>query len=486
MEAGIASLSYTVRPRVLGKFLGQIAGMLGALTIVPLLVSLLYQEYRFTTRLAVISTLLLLAGGWLSRLPTPEQVQRNEALSLVALAFVLAPLCMIYPMMAAGLTPLDALFEAVSGVTTTGLSVLPHIAEQPHTLLFLRAWMQWYGGLGIVVLSIALLMGHHAAVRRLAEPAVGESLATTARIHARRMLIVYVSLTVAGGLLLWALGLNGFSAVTHVLAAVSTGGFSPLEHSLGDLTDWTQRFAVIGLSLLGAVPLALYYRVALRDWRALWQDAELRTLLIAGALCSALVAWSLYRAHGDMAGLWPQAILLGLSAQTTTGFSVLPVQALDHFGLLVLILAMSLGGGLGSTAGGIKLLRLLVIMRVLHHSLRRSAMPPHAVSTPRLMGKPLEDEDIVQAMTLVLLFAAVVVLSWLAFLAGGYPPLDALFEVVSATATVGLSTGITSHALSPALKLVLCLDMWLGRVEILALLVLCYPRTWFGKRSEHP
>ncbi len=143
---------------------------------------------------------------------------------------------------------------------------------------------------------------------------------------------------------------------------------------------------------------------------------------------------------------------------------------------------MAVGGGSGSTAGGIKLLRLLVVLRLLQFFVRRTAMPPHAAAQPRLGGQPLDAEEVQRVALVVVLFGVAAGLSWLAMLIYGYPPLDALFEVVSALGTVGLSTGIASPDLATPLKLVLCADMLLGRLELLALLVLLYPRTWFGKR----
>ena len=145
---------------------------------------------------------------------------------------------------------------------------------------------------------------------------------------------------------------------------------------------------------------------------------------------------------------------------------------------------MFVGGGAGSTAGGIKLLRLLIALRLLQLLLLRSTQPAHAVAHLELEGRVVANEDIQNALLLILLFAAVIVISWLAFVACGYPPLDSLFEVVSATGTVGLSTGIASPELEPGLKLLLCADMLLGRIEIIALAVVLYHRTWFGRRNN--
>lgn len=147
---------------------------------------------------------------------------------------------------------------------------------------------------------------------------------------------------------------------------------------------------------------------------------------------------------------------------------------------------MFIGGVLGSTAGGIKLIRLLLISRLVQLVLLRPALPSHAVAHPGRQSMALDERDTQNALGIIALFAGVVLDSWLIFVAHGHAPLDSLFEVVSASATVGLSTGLTAPGLEPMLKGVLCLDMWMGRLEILAVLMLFHPRTWFGRRIETP
>ncbi|KPK38119.1 MAG: hypothetical protein AMJ69_09325 [Gammaproteobacteria bacterium SG8_47] len=454
--------------------------MLAVLTLVPLGFALAEGMTALALRyLALVAALVLVAALGV-RVKVTEHVQPNEALVIVALAFTLSPLLMSWPLAAAGIPFVDALFEAVSGITTTGLTTLVSLEDKPASFLFARAWMQWYGGLGIVVLSVALLMGHTLAGRRLAGPTGSEGIVASARTHARRMFTVYASLTVVGIALLWLLSGDGLLAVTHALAAVSTGGFSALEGSLADFPNWPLRYAVIALAFAGAIPLPLYYRLRQHGLGAL-RDPELYALLI----CTTAVAGWLWLTLTPVPGQssLAHAILLGASAQTTAGFSSLDVAELGNDSKAILILAMFVGGGLGSTAGGVKLLRLLILLRVLHVLLQRAGLPPHAVLEPRLGGRMIERDDIERALMIVLLFIAVIVLSWLAFVAHGYPPFDALFEVVSATGTVGLSAGITSAELPALLKMILCFDMLLGRLEIVALLVVLYPRTWIGKRA---
>ena len=206
----------------------------------------------------------------------------------------------------------------------------------------------------------------------------------------------------------------------------------------------------------------------------------MRNIILASAVVGLSLWWN---ADMSLAQALRHGIMLGASAQSTTGFSSLSIESIDATSKLLLMLSMFIGGGSGSTAGGIKLLRLLIILRLLQFYLRRPAMPPHAVARPRLSGQVLERTEIEQATLIAALFAMTIGASWLAFVAFGYAPLDALFEVTSAVGTVGLSTGITSADLEWPLKALLCLDMLLGRLEVLALLVILYPATWIGKRA---
>jgi trk system potassium uptake protein TrkH len=239
------------------------------------------------------------------------------------------------------------------------------------------------------------------------------------------------------------------------------------------------------LTLLGALPLIVYYRTVQRGPRPMLRDPEVRALAVAVALTSLLIALTFHlRSPAGWLEDLGDVVMLGVSAQTGSGFTPVAPATLGPATLGIVLVAMAIGGTVGSTSGGIKLLRVLVAMRVLQFVLRRSAMPDHAVLKMRLGGRAVEQEDIRRALMLMLLLVLVILGSWIVFLAYGYTPFDALFEVVSAVATVGLSTGITRPELETPLKLLLCVDMLLGRLEVVAFLVLFYPRTWLGKRAR--
>jgi len=471
--------------RAVAKYVGQLGVVLAGLMTVPLVLAVVDGESAYALRFAVVCVLLAGFGLPLARLAAPAQIQANEALAITALSYLLASAAFAFPLAAGNLAGLDALFEAVSGVTTTGLTTVAELERQPRVFLFARAWAQWIGGLGIVVLSVALLLGNQVAARRLVDPeGAGENLAATMRVHARRVLAVYIALTLAGVGIVGALGLGGFEAIAHVLTAVSTGGFSTHGASLAGIDSGLARSALLAIALLGALSLPLYYRAWVGGWRRFFQDPELRALLALSGLFALALWWCLGADSNSTPGeRAAHAAWLAISAQSGTGFSTLPVAELGPLTMFVLLLPMAIGGSIGSTSGGVKLLRLLLLLRLLQLLVRRTALPPHAVAEVRFGGRNVGAEELARALLVIVLFLLTVAFSWLPFLALGHAPLEALFEVVSAVGTVGLSSGVTAPDLDPVLKRVLIADMLLGRVEFVALLVLLYPRTWIGKRA---
>jgi trk system potassium uptake protein TrkH len=456
--------------------LGQISLTLAVLLLVPTLFAAVSGDWDLARWLGGASLAPALALAVAAGLPPARgPLQANEALVVAALAFVLAAALMSPALTASGMPLADAWFEAVSGVTTTGLSMVTDPEDKSPAFLFARSWMQWFGGLGIIVLSLALAPGRAADMRRMADTvSEEEDLGASVRTHARQMVVIYPLLTLAAVAGVWAAGLPPFQAVIHSLSAVSTGGFSGFSGSLADVPS-SVRFTLLAAAFLGALPLLLLHRGVSGGWAGLWRDLELRAL-VAAVLITTL-GLSLFANAAA-----PDVLAQALSAQTGTGFSTIDIDALDPQAKLVLILSMVTGAGVGSTAGGVKLLRVLILIRVVQITLLRVHMPRHAVLEPELGGRALRPEQIQHALVVALLFLAVIICSWLPFIAAGYPPLDALFEVVSATATVGLSTGIATPELDPWLKGLLTLDMLAGRVEIVALLVLLYPGTWHRPR----
>jgi trk system potassium uptake protein TrkH len=481
----VRALRYSVRPLPVLKYFGQLCIVLALLTLVPLVVSIILGDYRVTLRYAIVVVGVFLMGFFLQRLPTPKRIQTNEAMVVTALIFLFAPMVMTWPTMASGLSFTDALFETISGVTTTGLSVTASVADKPAIFLFSRAWMQWVGGLGIVILCVATMIRPGLAAKRIGDlEDYEEDLVGSTRAHARRVIIVYSILTGFGIIVLGLLGTGWFNSVIYSLSAVSTGGFSPHDASLAGLSSQWLQAMVILLSVAGAIPLVLYFRSFKEGGRVLIRDRQLQGLLIAGLVAALLMALFLTRDGFSWIQALHHGVLNAFSAQSTAGFSTLDISQLNAGAKLTLIFSMFLGGGVGSTAGGIKILRLLILGQLLYIFLQRPGMPRQAVAEASLGRRRLETDELQTALSIVFVFLASIGISWLVFVGMGHNPLDSLFEVVSAIGTVGLSSGISAPDLHPILKGVLCADMLLGRLEIIAWIVLFYPRTWIGRRLE--
>ncbi|MGR9035117.1 MAG: TrkH family potassium uptake protein, partial [Gammaproteobacteria bacterium] len=358
------ALAQPVRFKVLLYYLVRIGLVIIALRVVPFLVAWLDGNRAFVISELIVSAALLVILLPLLRIEAPEDLRDNEAMVIIVLSFFLAALSGSIPFIGEGLSWIDALFEAVSGVTTTGLSTISGLHQYSTGFLFARAWMQWYGGLGIVVFSIALLfLNKGIAARRLTMGDIGDNrdILGDTRIHSVKLLIIYSALTIFWICILLIAGVPLFSAATHVLAGISTGGFSIYDDSLAAIDPWSLQLLVMLCCLMGAVSLPFYYRLFKNGVKELLFNLEVRSLLILSLLFIGLLYFFVGDSSADLWMRLEKAVILGLSAQTTTGFTIVDVKALNDASKLSLIFAMTIGGSIGSTAGGLKILRLLIV-----------------------------------------------------------------------------------------------------------------------------
>jgi trk system potassium uptake protein TrkH len=329
-------------------------------------------------------------------------------------------------------------------------------------------------------LSAALILRPGAAAKSLmSTEEEQDDLIGGAKALAQRLLRVYGLLTVAGIAALAIAGVPVFNAVLYTLAAVSTGGFAPDSASLAAFDGRLAPAIILAFSLAGALPLLLYRFVrhagAVQQVNLAQAAAVILAWLLFGFALTALLS--------GHASPWYHGFMTAASAQSTAGFSTLPPAELPPGGKLLMIGSMMVGGSVGSTAGGMKMLRVLILYQCLRVMVARTGAARGAVMSPRLAGKKLDSSEINDALMMIILAGLLTALSWLPFVIAGFDPLDALFEVASAGATVGLSTGITGPDLAVGLKALLCVDMLLGRLEILAWLAILHPRAWFGRRG---
>jgi trk system potassium uptake protein TrkH len=481
-RGGSAPLAQVARASVVALTLAKHAPIFVILLAPPALWAAVETEVALALSLALPALLCLGLFAAVRRRPLPDDLRGIEALVSIALVFGLSALLTVPAFMALGMPPVDALFEAVSAATTTGLSVAADPDAWPVAAHALRSWVQWCGGLVIATAVLALLLPSGLPARKLGQAGIdqGDRIASTRR-QAQQLLGVYVGLTAVMGVLAALVIPDWREAVFLTLSAISTGGFAPRADSLASYSPLGQGIVIL-TSVLGAVSLLTYILILQGKLREAWTLGSARRVALALLGAATVYAAMLYLGGlRDWQSVYAEMLNL-VSGLTTAGFSTGPLPPAGA-ALLVIILAMLAGGDVGSTAGGLKLARMGIIARAVLHAGQRSRLPVNAVAPLRHRGEPVDDRTLTSVLALLGIYGATLVLLWMHLLGHGHPALPALFDAVSALSTVGLSAGIVGPELSPDLKLSLTFAMWLGRLEFFAVLLLLAPRTWLYGRS---
>ena len=374
----------------------------------------------------------------------------------------------------------SAFFESVSGFTGTGLTMALRPDLLPKTLQWWRSLMEWIGGMGVIVLMITILAGPgmSAATLYYAE-ARAEKIHPSVRSTVRTMWWIFGLYTALSGLAFFIAGTPPWEAINHAMTAVATGGFSLWPDSLGHYRSLGVEIVAILSMVVGAISFVVHYQMLLNGPQVLWRDLQTRWLLLGLVFGTGILGLMLLR-------LLPAALALRtaafqyVSAMTCTGFQTTDLARWTEAGKFLLTVGMVVGGAAGSTAGGIKVLRLAILANGVRWQIRRLLSPPDAVIPCRLGTECYSAEEIYRRMAQ----AAALFFLWIGLLVAGafflaqfYPPgrftlADFLFEVASAQGNVGLSVGITHPDMPTLAKLLLSFHMWVGRLEIIPVLIL--------------
>lgn len=475
--------------RILGRLLLVEALML----LLPLVVSVAYGGEDWEC-FAVAFVAATVAGG-VTELCTRHvsvSVRAREGFVITALVWVVYGLFGMIPFMLCS-RPLgftDAMFEVISGFTTTGASMITDVEACSHGILMWRALTQWIGGLGIVFFMLAVLpeFNKPTGISMFNAEATG---ITHSKLHPRirqtaiSVWGVYVALTVLSVLLLWAGPMNLFDSVCQTFAAVATGGFS--TRNIG-VAYWGSDYVMVVLTFVmfvaGVNFMTLYGAFRSRSVRELMGNDVFRTFawVVAGAYVLMMLQ-ALSRTGGDWGGSRPVDTLFHVvSAITSTGFSVPGAEGWGSFALFMTILLMVCGACTGSTSGGIKVDRFLVLGRNVVNEIKRTVFPKRTYVV-RLGGAPLDGGVVSRILAFVSLYILTVIVSTGIVTMSGYSFTDALFMVCSCIGCNGLGYGVTgaegSFALLPCgVKWLLVFDMLVGRLELFTFLVLFVPSFW--------
>ena len=479
---------------VIRRILGLLLALFSLSMLAPVTVSLYYRDGQ--AGLFVEAFLIVLVAGMLTWFPARSrrgEPRLRDGFLVVALFWCVIGLAGAVPFVLADdpkMTVSQAVFESVSGFTTTGATVLTGLDALPRSILYYRQQIQWLGGIGIVVLAVALLplLGIGGMQMLKAEtPGPMKDAKLTPRITgtAKALWGVYLVITLAGVLAYYLAGMSLFDAVSHSFAAVSTGGYSTHDASIGYFGSAAVELVTIVLMVLGGTSFSLHFLA----WRYrhigdYWRDEEFRAyvaILLAITLVTTLVL-VLTGEHADPAEAVRSALFHAVSVQTSTGFTTEDFSVWPGVLPTLLIFASFVGGCAGSTGGGMKVIRWLLVTKQGSREVSR-LIHPSAEVVVKLGGRPIDSRVIEAVWGFFAIYLVVFTLLMLALMGTGVDQITAFGAIATCMNNLGPGLGEVAtnfQSMNPAGEWLCTLAMLLGRLEIFPLLVLVSPGFWRG------
>lgn len=468
--------------------LGVLNLFLAAAMVVPGVVALLHGERWWVFGVAVLITAV---AGFLMFFPAVKyrgrDIARRDAFLIVALGWIDASLFGALPFL---LSPhfgvVDALFETVSGFTTTGASILERIEDLPRGILFWRSMTQWLGGMGIILFSIAILPflgvgGMQLFKAEVPGPTVEKlqpRIAQTAKILWQTYLLISAletALLVLGGMSL-------YDAVCHTFTTMATGGFSTRTASVGFYGPY-HRMVILLFMIIAGSNFALHWRLLRGEWRGYLRDREFRFYIAMLSGSTLIIALDLLLSLGGEALVrLEEAAFQAVSIMTTTGYATADFGSWPPLSQMLLFFLMFVGGCAGSTGGAIKCIRVLVLMRYVRQELRR-LLRPKAVTAIKFGEQSLQPGVVQGVLGMVILYIGIFVAASLIMGALGLDFLTGVSAVAASLGNVGPGLAKVGPAanyafLHPLAKVVLLICMIAGRLEIYTLIILIFPEFW--------
>lgn len=463
--------------KVVLRNLGYIVFTIGSTLLVPLLVALFYREESMYFAFLYPSAIAVMIGFAFRRIfAKAEEAKMRHAIITAALAWLVAALIGSFPFRYYGIGFLDSYFESMSGYTTSGLTIFKNVEVLPKSLLFWRAFIQWIGGVGVVALFILVLAQRAGTVasKFYAAESSAERISPSARETVSKIWRVYIAYTAIGTILYFIAGMSFFDSVTHTFTALATAGFSTKNASIGTYGSLPIEVVSVLLMFLGGTSFLMLYRILRGETKEFWQSPEVRAYLGYISFSSLFVSINLILNGYQPLEAIRRSIFHSVSAITTTGFSTSDIAAWPDFSKAILLFLMISGGSMGSTAGGLKILRSLILVKLSYYGVLRAMIPERAVLMIKIREKVLEHEEVLRVTSFFFLYNTFLFAGGLLLTIFGYDFFGAIFTVSSAQGNVGLvsvPSAIWYSTAAPA-KIILIVNMWIGRLEIFPALAL--------------
>ena len=480
-----------MRWRYIAYVNGTLVLFFGMTMIVPLLFSLYYQDDGAMPLLLAMAVTILagLIFFGVFRNARAENISQREGMAIVALGWTAVGLFGAFPFYFAGSEWhfVDAFFESVSGFTTTGASILTDIESLPKGLLLWRSFIQWLGGMGIIVLSIAILpfigVGGMQLYKAEVPSPVPDKLKPRIRDTAVILWKVYALFTIVETILLMFGGMSLFDALCHAFTTMPTGGFSTKNASVAHFGSVYADIVILIFMVFAGINFSLHYQLLRGKPLVFWKDAECRFFLIAVLGLTAMVSWDIWGTVYQSVG---QALRYGafqvVSIVTTTGYATADYEQWPAMSQLILLLCMVLGASAGSTGGGVKCLRVMLCFKYCYRELF-SMVHPRAVTTIKIGGRPVPEDVMRSVLGFLALYMGLFGISSILLAGTGVDFVTAFGAVAASLGNIGPGFGmvgpVENYAAVPALgKWLLIWCMLLGRLEVFTVLILLVPEFW--------
>jgi len=468
---------------IIAHDMGMIFSFLGVITLLPFVVLIIYREWDMIVPMATVPFTFVVLGLLISKVPSREHVpQLSVALAAVALTWFVSAVIGSFPFIVGlGMSPTDSIFEAMSGWTDTGITMMTAIDAAPKTLLFWRSLMQWIGGIGVIAFGIAMASRSSLTQFRLyRSEGRSEALMPSVVSTGRRMWGIYLGLTLFFTFLIMLSGVSLWDAVNLTLTAIATGGFTPHDAGIGFYDNALLEYLLIPAMLCGSFPFKIYFFMYRGAFRHIFRDQTIKVILLLSLLGSSMVILNLHL-FGDLA--WKTALreglFMGVSAATSTGFQNSSVNMWPVIPIIVVTLLMLIGGASGSTAGGLKVNRIILAYEGLIWWFKRFFVRGNVIvpfkHDGRTYPKKISELELPKNMVIIVLYVLMVFLAVIFSLhaAGMALPTEfVVFDIVSAIGNNGLGAGFVGPDSPIAIKWEFILLMWIGRLEILPVLIL--------------
>jgi trk system potassium uptake protein TrkH len=474
--------------RLIIKVISRISFIITAAFIVTAGIAFLFSEsvlpFIYSALFSGITGFVMFLGT--QKIDVEEVINRNEAFFSVTVSWFFISLVGSLPYLLSGSIPsfVDAFFESVSGFTTTGSSILSDIEVLPKSMLFWRSLTHWIGGIGIVVLFIIVMPSLHEGGYHLftLESSLTEKIQPKIKAVGQRLLFIYVILTVAETVLLLLGGMNLFESVCHAFGTIATGGFSPKNSSIGGYSPFVQ-YVIMGFMLLSGMNFVIHYFLLKREFKKIKENEEVKFYLLTTLFIGAVITVILYSKTGTtLEESFRNSFFQVISIVTCTGYATADYLLWPQYAWMIIFFAMFLGGSTGSTAGGIKMARHLLLYKNISRFFKES-FHPKAVFPIKLNGSVMSEPTNKFILSYSFIYLVVFITGTVLLVLTGLDGKTASSSAATAMAGIGPGIGTVGPAanfahLSDFAKMTLTLLMILGRLEIYTVLILFTRNFW--------